>query len=357
MRRSLGMMMSESTCCFSCSIPIAATFWRLPSKAKGLVTTATVRMPMSRAISATTGAAPVPVPPPMPAVMKSMSAPPISSLMRSRSSSAARRPTSGLAPAPRPLVTSVPSCSVVFARLRLSAWASVFIAMNSTPCTPLLIMWSTALPPQPPTPTTLITASGVWLSSSSIIFLSPLCSTTKSKIPFEPALHPIEDFLEARPLHLCVTITLHLLQPRHEQAHGGRISRVAHDFRERPVVIGQPHAHRHVEDLLAQLDHSLHEGGAAGDDDSRGEQLLEAGAAQLALHQRIELLHPGLDHFRERLARELARAALARAAQLDHVRRARELPKGHAVGHLQFLGVLGRRAQRHGDVVGDLVAG
>ncbi len=56
-------------------MPTAATFWRLPSKAKGLVTTATVRMPSSRAISATTGAAPVPVPPPMPAVMNSMSAP------------------------------------------------------------------------------------------------------------------------------------------------------------------------------------------------------------------------------------------------------------------------------------------
>ena len=39
----------------------------LPSKANGLVTTAMVRIPMSRAISATTGAAPVPVPPPMPA--------------------------------------------------------------------------------------------------------------------------------------------------------------------------------------------------------------------------------------------------------------------------------------------------
>src|SRR3954471_7706808 len=314
------MMMSESTCSFSWSIPTAATFCRLPSKAKGLVTTATVRMPISRAISATTGAAPVPVPPPMPAVMKSMSAPEISSLMRSRSSSAASRPTSGLAPAPRPLVTSVPSCSVVLARLRLSAWASVFIAMNSTPCTPLLIMWSTALPPQPPTPTTLITASGVWLSSSSIIVVSfvvtagatleaqgarrnrtsvrlvpcALRPAPHSKIPFEPALHPLEDFLEARPLHLCVTIALHLLQPRHEQAHGGRISRVAHHFGERPVVVGQAHAHRHVEDLLAQLDHALHERGAARDDDSGRQQLFQPRGPQLALDQRVELLHARL---------------------------------------------------------------
>ena len=48
------------------------------------------------AISAMTGAAPVPVPPPMPAVMNSMSAPSISSAMRSRSSIAASRPISGL---------------------------------------------------------------------------------------------------------------------------------------------------------------------------------------------------------------------------------------------------------------------
>ena len=49
-------------------------------------------MPSSLATCATTGAAPVPVPPPMPAVMNSMSQPSISSTMRSRSSIAAWRP-------------------------------------------------------------------------------------------------------------------------------------------------------------------------------------------------------------------------------------------------------------------------
>ena len=43
-----------------------------PSKWNGLVTTPTVRMPCSRAARAITGAAPVPVPPPMPAVMNTM---------------------------------------------------------------------------------------------------------------------------------------------------------------------------------------------------------------------------------------------------------------------------------------------
>ena len=41
----------------------------LPSKLKGYVTTPTVRMPLSLESCATTGAAPVPVPPPIPAVM------------------------------------------------------------------------------------------------------------------------------------------------------------------------------------------------------------------------------------------------------------------------------------------------
>ena len=41
----------------------------------GFVTQATVSAPSSFAMAATTGAAPVPVPPPMPAVMKTMSAP------------------------------------------------------------------------------------------------------------------------------------------------------------------------------------------------------------------------------------------------------------------------------------------
>mmetsp|Transcript_9353 Transcript_9353/g.23905 ORF Transcript_9353/g.23905 Transcript_9353/m.23905 type:complete len:226 (-) Transcript_9353:614-1291(-) len=45
----------------------------LPSKVKGYVTTPTVRAPADLAMPATTGAAPLPVPPPIPAVMNTMS--------------------------------------------------------------------------------------------------------------------------------------------------------------------------------------------------------------------------------------------------------------------------------------------
>ena len=48
---------------------------RTPSNWNGLVTTPTVRMPMLAGRAGDDGAAPVPVPPPMPAVMNTMWAP------------------------------------------------------------------------------------------------------------------------------------------------------------------------------------------------------------------------------------------------------------------------------------------
>ena len=116
-RRSLGMTMRVSTFWESRSMPWSA--WlrrRRPSKEKGLVTTPTVRAPISsRAISATMGAAPVPVPPPSPAVTKTMSASASASRISARLSSAAWQPTWGLAPAPRPRVSSSPMWMVLSA--------------------------------------------------------------------------------------------------------------------------------------------------------------------------------------------------------------------------------------------------
>ena len=79
------MTIRVSTFSLSFWIPVSAcTARRLPSKPKGRVTTPMVRAPTDLAISAMTGAAPVPVPPPLPAVMNTMSAP----LSTSSSSSA-----------------------------------------------------------------------------------------------------------------------------------------------------------------------------------------------------------------------------------------------------------------------------
>ena len=149
--------MSASTDLASASMPLLAFFFRCrPSKVNGLVTTPTVSEPMSRATWAMTGAAPVPVPPPIPAVTNTMSAPPSTSASRAASSMAAAAPISGLAPAPRPLVRLLPIWTLVGARLVSSTWPSVLAAMKSTPWMPASIMVLTALPPPPPTPTTLI---------------------------------------------------------------------------------------------------------------------------------------------------------------------------------------------------------
>ena len=115
----------------------------------------------------------------MPAVMNSMSEPSIISMMRSRSSIAAWRPTSGSAPAPSPLVMLQPICRPTFTLECLSACASVLMQMKSTPSIPAEIMCATALPPPPPTPITLITAP--WFSvSASTNIVSPLdvCETS-----------------------------------------------------------------------------------------------------------------------------------------------------------------------------------
>ena len=74
--RWFGTTISVSTSPRSVSIPTSACCARrLPSKPNGRVTTPTVSASSCFAIRATIGAAPVPVPPPSPAVTKIMSAP------------------------------------------------------------------------------------------------------------------------------------------------------------------------------------------------------------------------------------------------------------------------------------------
>ena len=74
--RSFGITIVVSHAWRSICTPISACPRRfVPSNLNGVVTMPTVSAPSSRAIFATTGAAPVPVPPPRPAVMKTMSQP------------------------------------------------------------------------------------------------------------------------------------------------------------------------------------------------------------------------------------------------------------------------------------------
>ena len=138
-----------------------------------MVTTPTVRMPISRAALAMIGAAPVPVPPPMPAVMKHMWQPDRRSTISSINSSAAAAPTSGRAPAPSPSVTRAPSWSLLPAWLCWSAWASVLATTNSQPSSAFSIMLLTALPPAPPTPITVIRGLRSWVTG--MLRFSAIC--------------------------------------------------------------------------------------------------------------------------------------------------------------------------------------
>mmetsp|Transcript_10208 Transcript_10208/g.15101 ORF Transcript_10208/g.15101 Transcript_10208/m.15101 type:complete len:261 (-) Transcript_10208:545-1327(-) len=108
-RRSFETTMTVSTCSFSLVIAsTACLIRRFPSNLKGLVTMPIVRAPESIATSATTGAAPEPVPPPIPEVTKQRSVPATMAAISVRDSSAAIRPTSGFPPAPSPRVTDDP---------------------------------------------------------------------------------------------------------------------------------------------------------------------------------------------------------------------------------------------------------
>jgi len=128
-----------------------------PSKGKGIVTIATVKIPSFFDSSVMIGAAPVPVPPPIPAVIKTILVLcPRSSVIVFILSMAASRPTSGLFPAPRPSVKDSPSCIFTGTGLFCNAWASVLHKTKSTSVIPCLNIWFTAFPPPPPTPITLM---------------------------------------------------------------------------------------------------------------------------------------------------------------------------------------------------------
>ncbi|OQC43134.1 MAG: hypothetical protein BWX61_01314 [Bacteroidetes bacterium ADurb.Bin035] len=133
---------------------MACWYRTFPSNINGVVTIATVRIFKSLAILATTGAAPVPVPPPIPAVMNSILVLFFRILLiSSELSSAAFLATSGLEPAPNPV-----SPNFIFTGIGLDSktCTSVLQITKSTPLMPLSNICLTALHPPPPIPITLI---------------------------------------------------------------------------------------------------------------------------------------------------------------------------------------------------------
>mmetsp|Transcript_16727 Transcript_16727/g.25066 ORF Transcript_16727/g.25066 Transcript_16727/m.25066 type:complete len:259 (+) Transcript_16727:771-1547(+) len=174
---SLLTTIKVSTCSLKVSIASSACFILfLPSNANGFVTTPTVKQPHSLATSARTGAAPLPVPPPIPAVIKTISAPSQICVISLTFSRAAFSPTEGIPPAPSPRVICLPMLRRLGARDLSRACESVLMAQNDTPSILVWIMRLTAFPPPPPTPRTLMThglpnpSSGIMTPESVFLF-------------------------------------------------------------------------------------------------------------------------------------------------------------------------------------------
>ena len=112
---SFKTTINELTFSRNSSIPRSALAIRtFPSKENGLETIPTVNIPISFANCAIAGIAPVPVPPPIPAVKNNKSVPCNIFLISSLFSIAALSPMDTSPPAPNPFVISFPICITFF---------------------------------------------------------------------------------------------------------------------------------------------------------------------------------------------------------------------------------------------------
>src|SRR6266536_3878392 len=268
-----------------------------PSNRNGLVTIPIVSAPKSRAICEMMGAAPVPVPPPMPQVTNTRSAPCSPCSTSSRFSSMAWRPISGRAPAPSPRVSFFPICTFTSALLLSRACASVFTEMNSTPWSPSSTIRFRALPPPPPTPTTFIRAFCDTVSSSSKI-MAP--SGDRSKEVLQPPLQRSEQLVDAR--------TLDQLSPPpppraslreaprrvQHQPHRHRVARRLHAVHQPGnPLLRRPRPHRHRERVAGELHHPGEVRRPTRQHHSRRQPPPAVSRAlELALHQLKHLVHP-----------------------------------------------------------------
>src|SRR3989454_107273 len=387
--RWFGIVMSVSTTPRNASSPASAcAVRRRPSNANGFVTTATVRIPRSLASDATTGAAPVPVPPPSPAVMKTMSAPCRSRVIWSGSSCAACRPMSGFEPAPRPCVSFAPSWSFTGAGEAWRACTSVLATMNSTPVNSAAIIRLTALLPPPPRPMTLIFAAcGTSSSSKSGRRVRSLSITSSSECPAAASRRRRSERLTSEgnsggcsPRHVLEDVIQQAGQASREpsepgvirrrgrlglsppadaverQARRRRVDRALHDVGEATHAERHAASYRLIEDRLGELGHALHERGAAGDDDAGRRRVREPRAPELAGDERENLLDPRLDDLREDLARELAWLPAADGRHVHRLLRRHQRRQRAPVPLLHVLGGGRWRAEADRDVVRDVVA-
>src|SRR3990167_1262903 len=178
------------------------------------------------------------------------------------------------------------------------------------------------------------------------------------KVAFDPGLHTVhETRLWHRLSFLLGSTGFYLFLSVQQQADTGGVDRILHHFSETRNSLRRCQSHRHVENFFCQIDRAFHAGGASGEHDASGDHVFVAGAAQFGLHQRKQFVVTGFHHFGQSLARQLARWAVADTGHLNRFIRPRQLGQRAGVSYFDVVGVFGGRAQGHGDVVGDLVAG
>src|ERR1041385_6972682 len=320
MSRSLGTTIIVSTPWRISMMPVSACFIRFwPSKRKGLVTMPTVRAPMSRAIWAMIGAAPVPVPPPMPQVTKTRSAPCMAATTSSRFSSIAWRPISGRAPAPSPRGSFFPICTFRSDFDFVSACASVLTEMNSTPTSRASIMRLTALPPPPPTPITFIRACCAPCSSISKIMKRALAF---SEEVLEPSLDWTEHLLDGRrsPSRGESPAGHHFLRAVEQQPHGHRHARrLDAVYQPGQPLTGSADPHGEGEHLAGQLHQAGGLGDSAGQNDSRRKALAIPRPGDLVEHELEDFLEPHVHDVRQHAAVRIAGSLAGGTRQLKHV--------------------------------------
>src|SRR5882724_7076756 len=363
---SLGITIVVSMLSISSAKPRSAcAMRRRPSNANGLVTTATVRAPISLASEAMIGAAPVPVPPPRPVVTNTMSAPSRASIILSASSRAPRRPISGLAPAPRPLVSLVPNWIFTGARDICSACKSVLATTNSTPSTPAQIIRLTAFPPPPPTPITLIFAfvrgsSLNWiLTSPSALFCSLLIHHTPD--PFGSA-----DFHHLVPaLRVCAPrcflkrpaspIQPNFLRYAPSFASNARslwpnpCSGFIFAIVVRCAYIARPTA-------VANSRQSRHARPASGQYHSRRTKFEHASLLQMITHQFAQLLRAGFEYLGQKPLRHQPRRPVSHGRHFNLIAISHLAADGVAKLFFDLLCGSHRRSQSDGNVIGEMVS-
>src|SRR5487761_178815 len=359
--RSLGITLTVSTQPINspkaCS---ACCKWRLPSNANGFVTTATVSAPSSLARFATTGAAPLPVPPPNPEVTNTMSAPSSASRILSVSSSAALRPISGFAPAPKPLVSFVPSCNLVGACDIFSACKSVLAAMNSTPSTLARIMRFTALQPPPPTPMTLIFA--------------PFCGSSLNETRSPASFGIIPPPLKIPPLKSSCSIprkkTFQLFRPTagtlrrvtartrsiEHQADGSRVLGLRNPFGDFAQTAWRSQSHRQRKYFFSQLNEAAEPRASAREHNSRGNLGIQSSTAQVLAHHGQKFVGARLDNFAQVSREHGSRRPVANAANFNGRIRAHDFAPCAGVVALRALRFGDRRAQSDGKIVREMIA-